>query len=308
MSAGDCRAELVLAERRGKLSSVQRIALGNHLRVCESCRILRSHGSAFDEVEGFEPSDARRLDSMISASERWLEQPRTISRRPASKRASKVVFLAAILFGTAAAATTAGLVVRSSTRVPSTAVATQPVEAPAAHSSIQSSTPNPVGANNATVGDSEMPSNVAQLAPAQAEPRARARSNDPLARPSLTAPQLLQQANSARRSGDSAGAVRLFQKLQQTFPSSREAKLSMVGFGSLLLEQGQSAAALAQFNRYLASSSGQNLTAEALYGKGRALSQLGKSSEERATWAQLIHRFPSSPYVSYARKRLGTAD
>jgi len=82
----------------------------------------------------------------------------------------------------------------------------------------------------------------------------------------------------------------------------------MVGFGSLLLEQGQSAGALAQFNRYLASSSGQNLTAEALYGKGRALARLGRSSEERATWAQLIKRFPSSPYVSHARKRLGPAD
>src|SRR5512133_3743186 len=113
MSAGDCPAELVLAERWGKLSSVQRIALSNHLRVCESCRILRSHGDAFDEVEGFQPGDARRLDSIISASERWLEQPGVLSRRPPPKRVSRLALLAAVLFGTAAAAATAGLVVRS---------------------------------------------------------------------------------------------------------------------------------------------------------------------------------------------------
>jgi TolA-binding protein len=115
---------------------------------------------------------------------------------------------------------------------------------------------------------------------------------------------LLQQATLSRRAGNAAEAARLFRKLQQKYPASRESTLSHVAFGSLLLERGQSAAALEQFNRYLSVRSGQNLSAEALYGRGRALAQLGRTAEEHATWSQLLDRFPKSPYVTFARKRL----
>jgi TolA-binding protein len=75
----------------------------------------------------------------------------------------------------------------------------------------------------------------------------------------------------------------------------------------MLLEQGQSGAALAQFQRYLAASGGRNLSAEALYGKGRSLAQLGRITEEQSTWRTLLKQFPKSPYVSHAQKRLGLA-
>lgn len=298
MNDGDCPAELVLAERRGKLSSSQRIALGKHLRVCESCRILRNHGHAFDQAESLQQDDRRRLDSLLSASERWLEEPRLVSGTRSSKRVGRVVLLAALLIGTGAAAATAGLVVRSfgQKSVPAAPIVAQD-RTLAAAPAVTPDTPHRTLESSAE---------VPQLEPESTNDRARA--HEPVARPSLTASQLLQQANSARRSGDAAGATRLFRQLQQAYPNSREARLSFVAFGSLLLEQGQAAAALTQFNRYLASSSGQNLTAEALYGKGRALSRLGQSSEERAAWTQLIERFPNSPYVSYARKRLGPGE
>jgi TolA-binding protein len=119
-----------------------------------------------------------------------------------------------------------------------------------------------------------------------------------------TAEQLFHQANEARRSKNVAQTTRLFRKLQRLYPSSREARLSEVVLGTFLLDQGQANAALEQLNRYLASGSGQSLTAEAYYGKGRALAQLGRAVEEQATWHLLLEQFPKSPYASQARKRL----
>jgi TolA-binding protein len=121
---------------------------------------------------------------------------------------------------------------------------------------------------------------------------------------SRSAGDMLRQASNARRSGDAAGAVRLYRSLQHDFPDSSEAVLSSVALGGLLLEQRSPRSALIEFDAYLGSSRGGELVPEALYGRGRALATLGDRQEERRTWQRLLTDFPGSAYGPWARRRL----
>lgn len=297
MTRQDCRGELVLAERKGELPRVARQALENHLRVCDSCRVLREYGRAFDSPPQVEADDARRLDAMLAASEQWLDQPRTQTWRPTPpKRRYGTAVIVAAFAATSMAAAAATL------KIQRTAAVAEPTAQAWPKASVQPSLAAPAveraarqawSSLRAPAGPANEPETLSVVREQSAE-----RSDG------ATAERLLQQATLARRNGNVALASKLFHKLQQSYPKSRESRLSWVAFGTLLLESGQPAAALDQFNRYLATSSGLNLSAEALFGRGRALAQLGRSAEEQAVWRQLIERFPTSPYVSHARRRL----
>jgi TolA-binding protein len=305
MTTAECRSELVLAERRGVLSSASRLALEEHLNHCPSCRILRQLGRDFDQPSRIRTNDAEQLERLLAASEQWLVAPRSLRKSHARGRWAKVALVAGGIVATASAAAAATFVLRFS------ALRSTPEVDGAATTTVATT-----AAPKALVKSEELPK------PPQTEPVVTPKSTTPgpdaakttstvgreaTAELDLSAAQLLQQATLSRRAGNATEASRLFRKLQQRYPSSREAALSHVAFGSLLLERGQSAPALEQFNRYLSSRTGQNLAAEALYGRGRALARLGRSAEERATWNQLLDQFPKSPYVTFARKRLDAA-
>jgi TolA-binding protein len=117
---------------------------------------------------------------------------------------------------------------------------------------------------------------------------------------------LYRTANEARRAGDNARAMRVYEDLQRRFPQSPEAGLATVSLGRLLLGGGSAAAALAQFDRCLATSAASRLGAEALYGRGLALAALGRTAEEARTWQRLLAAYPKSPYTAHARRRLET--
>ncbi|WP_437816449.1 tetratricopeptide repeat protein [Sorangium sp. So ce1078] len=119
-----------------------------------------------------------------------------------------------------------------------------------------------------------------------------------------TAEQLFREANDARRAGSSRRAIELYRSLQKSFAASPEATLSLVSLGSLLLNTGSPAAALAQFDRYLGVAGARPLAVEALYGRGRALRALGRSADEAQSWRRLLREHPGSPYVEHARRRL----
>lgn len=119
----------------------------------------------------------------------------------------------------------------------------------------------------------------------------------------LTAAQLFSDANQARRASDSGRATQLYRLLQRKFPGSQEAQLSLVTLGSLQLNGGNAAGALATFNRYL-NGGGRSLEAEALYGQAQALRRLGRIGEERRVWERLLARHPGSGYAPQARERL----
>jgi hypothetical protein len=120
----------------------------------------------------------------------------------------------------------------------------------------------------------------------------------------VSAASLLRQATDARRSGARDRAVELYRRLERDFRGSPEAVLAAVPLGRLLLETGYPRAALAALDGYLGAARGGTLIPEALYGRARALAELGDRAEERKTWQRLCADFPGSVYAPLGRRRL----
>jgi len=119
----------------------------------------------------------------------------------------------------------------------------------------------------------------------------------------VTSAALFSEANQARRVGDFSRASGLYRTLQRDFPGSQEARLSLVTLGTMQLDSGNPRAALTMFNRYLRSGGGP-LEAEALYGRARALSRLGRAGEASGAWKDMLARHPDTGYATEARERL----
>ncbi|MBN1770153.1 MAG: zf-HC2 domain-containing protein [Deltaproteobacteria bacterium] len=131
---------------------------------------------------------------------------------------------------------------------------------------------------------------------------------EPPAGPATPAEALL-QANELRRAGDFAQAATLYLELQRRFPDSREATLSHVTAGRLLLDRlAEPARALEQFDAYLAVAPGGTLAEDALVGRAAALQRLGRAPEERQAWTELLARFPATAQAERARDRLAELD
>jgi len=129
--------------------------------------------------------------------------------------------------------------------------------------------------------------------------------DQPAAAPALDLKAIFAAANEARRAGQLDHAGDLYAELQRRFPDSREAQLSLVSYGRVLLDRGRATEALAQFQQHLRAASGGVLAAEALYGQARALTQLHREAEAQRCWADLLSRFPDSIYADVARSQLG---
>ncbi len=114
---------------------------------------------------------------------------------------------------------------------------------------------------------------------------------------------LFADANRARASGDSAGAIRLYRQLQQRFPRSSEAALSELTLATLLLHTGDPRSALTSFDKYLGRGS-RPLDAEALVGRALSLRALGLREQETSAWRSVIDRYPESSYARRAAERL----
>jgi TolA-binding protein len=130
-----------------------------------------------------------------------------------------------------------------------------------------------------------------------ASPRAAARAVEP------SAAQLFADANRARASADSAGAIRLYRQLQQRHPRSPEAALSELTLATLLLHTGDARSALSSFDSYLGRGS-RPLDAEAMVGRALSLRALGQREQEVAAWRGVIDRYPASSYARRAAERL----
>jgi TolA-binding protein len=91
--------------------------------------------------------------------------------------------------------------------------------------------------------------------------------------------------------------------LQRRFSQTPQAVLSLVSLADLLLGTGEPAPALVAFEEYLAAAPSGTLAPEALLGKARALSALGRAAEADGVWREIARRYPDSPYVG---RRSGT--
>jgi TolA-binding protein len=101
--------------------------------------------------------------------------------------------------------------------------------------------------------------------------------------------------------------VELLQTLRTRYPYSPEASASEITLGELQLERGGAGTALSHYDAYLRRSPGGALAPEALWGRAQALNQLGRSAEAQKSLADLLQRYPNSPYASAARAKLGAA-
>ena len=119
------------------------------------------------------------------------------------------------------------------------------------------------------------------------------------------AASLFEAATDARRRGDYGRAIGLQRELQSRYPQSRESHVSRATMGRLLLDRGEPAGALSNFDAYLAGGSGE-LGEEAMVGRATALERLGRSDEAVGAWQALLAAYPTTPYASHARSRLGS--
>jgi hypothetical protein len=297
MNASDCRSELLVSARRGQLSEQGRVLLDAHLAVCAPCRLSRDVSGDFDDADAIDLHDGARIRALGDLARRQVWGR---GRAPARLRAVAVAAALVIFGGTASAAVWWWRRPPGSDRG---GAAASTIVAP------------PVGAGARAKGT------IAATAPtvtpaspmvAPAPPVARPRPARPAARTvalahpaeAETPGAILRLATEARQKGDRGRAAELYRRLQREFSASPEAVLSSIPLGGLLLDDGLPRAALAEFDRYLAAAHGGALIPEALYGRARALAQLGDRVRERETWSRLCADFPDSAYAPLGRRRL----
>jgi hypothetical protein len=128
-------------------------------------------------------------------------------------------------------------------------------------------------------------------------------------RPPGDAATLLGQAEEAESAGRVADASRLYSELRRWFPGTREEIVARALHGQLLLDRlGSPVRALAQFEGYLLAEPAGTLAEEARLGRARALERLGRASEERSAWRELLRAHPRSVHAAGARARLAVLD
>ena len=288
-SGMDCRGELLLRARRGVVTDSERLALSAHLSSCEACQQLSEFGRDFEAVGGAAPGDSAILSRISERTLRSIRPPASRARRV------QVYWLAAASVALLAGLAGATFLARTGPKPPSPSPNPAQLNPTAPEQSAQARALSPLGAASASA-----PPEASSVGPALggSSPPSRV-----LTRPTGSASKLFREANEARRTGDTALAISLYRDLQRRFPEAAETNISRVSLGSVLLDAGAAPAALQQFDGYLAAPSGA-LAAEAIYGRGRALKNLHRPSEEAATWQSLLDRFPRSPYASYAKRRL----
>jgi len=171
--------------------------------------------------------------------------------------------------------------------------ASEPIPAQASVARPAARTP---GAPRPTVALSESPSSLqAELMDESSSPARTVRM-----RPS--AASLFEHASALRDRNRVDEAVAVFRKLQQLFPSTREARISFAVAGRMLLDRGRPAQALVQFDQHLAH--GGEAPEVALAGRATALGHMGRISAERETWQRLLDSYPGTVYASQAKERL----
>jgi tetratricopeptide (TPR) repeat protein len=276
--------DLSARARRGSLSDAERRALEHALAGSATLRVAHQVGCDFDRVGAVQPGDYELIARVV---ESGVRAPRRSFVRRSAVRLG--LALAATLAATSAAAAW-----WSSRQAPRT-------DAVAAPASVGSAAPaRSGGRSSAPVASAPLPAASALSAdpsPSTEDKRKLSERHEP-----PNAKSLFRDANAARRAGDFARASALYAELDRTFPRSDEARLAHVSAGKLLLSMGKALDAERHFRLYL--KGGGELAEEALVGRAQALRTLGRVSDERQVWQELLTRFPSSVYATRARQRL----
>jgi TolA-binding protein len=280
-------------DRRGALSSSDREALATHLQRCAECRITWQLMSDFEHSGAPAPGDELVFGRAARA---------VLAKRPGRRpRAFRLALAAAVVLLMAGAASGAVLLGgrlltpsgerdelhrRSGSKLRRAPGQTVP--------SIPSRAPEAPAAPAERVSGPDAPP----------RPLGRGKSVASLGNESRVEPGPLEDAAAVfvravkeRAQGRRRASIATFRSLQQQFPQTPEAVVSQVSLGDLLLDGGDAAAALVAFDAYLGVLPSGPLATEALLGKARALSALGRGTEADTIRREIARRFPDSPYV-----------
>ena len=320
--------DLLEKEASGQLDAADRARLDAHLARCVPCRLERKLRADFvAELSADLPSHSFGLLAEEAAEEGNLARVSRVSLRGASDgapastrrrstwprrrtaRAAWLLAAAAVLVGSVA--TAMGLVdgdwPRLISRVSTPAPAPADVRPPDPPRAKVRRMPNPLPELPAPVETvTDTPAPVVPAVP----PRVQAPAPRPLSisvAPPVVSPvegpaELLDSASGARRRGEYGRALEIHRDLEARYPTSREAQVSRAVAGRLLLDRGDPARALANFDSYLAAGSG-DLREEATVGRATALDRLGRDDEAARAWRDLLTAFPATPYAPHARAR-----
>jgi TolA-binding protein len=304
--------DLLDREQYGLLSSEEQRRLDTHCVQCSACDIVRSVTRDFASERHVNSADPVMLDRLVEAA-MGSPMPASAHNAPVSfmprRRGKPWAVAAVIMFAATGAAASFGSVRRAvveraiapvmrafaDQRPATVAGAAIPKKALAAAPKVFEPVPERI----------VLP--LASRAPVAREPAAAVvRPPKPVEEAAVpSAEQLLKSINEARRRNDTAQALQLYRRLQREYPGSPEEATSTYTLGRALYESGEdTAGALAMFNRYLAESSNGTLAEEARLGRAQALQRLGRSSEERQAWLDLLSAHPRSVHAERARRRL----
>lgn len=289
--------ELSARARRGTLPEPEQRQLRLLLAGSLEARLTHRAGCEFDEEDSVLPGEdalAARVTARLLAPPR----PATPSRR---RLAWRLVPAAALAVAAAAAGPT--LVERlgeSSGPEPGGPAVVAPPREPAAAPRAAR-----VTARAATpAGSTPMTASSAAAPPTAPPPPTPTRGGAVASTSVGDGPaELFAAASRARREGQTARALALYQELERRHPATAEAHAADIALGMLYADAAP-AQALAHFRRYLAQ--GGPLAPEALWGQARALSALGRTEEAQQSWRALITRYPRSAYANAARTRLAS--
>jgi TolA-binding protein len=307
---------LLEREALGELSGAERAQLDAHLARCAACRLERVARMDFlresERLARETPADVQRLLARVLAApppvERVLVAPRPsrASRRVAALLLAGVVVSAA---GWAAAALWSPGPAELPGDARSTPGSARVVRA--AHASGVRAESAPLVTRDVAEDD---PPVVEEVRP-QEGGKAGSSEGPPAPRPSTilaarattppepeSAASSFQAANEARRSSHHADAAKAYRALIARYPSSAEARASLVALGRMLLDDDDASGALQCFDDYLRG--GGAMTEDVMLARSVALQRLGRSDDEARAWSALLGEYPASVHAERARRRL----
>lgn len=303
-----CADNRATRARQGALSATEWQEYTTHLAACAECRVTWRVMIDFEQSAAPAPGDERLLERAAK-----LALAGSRGRRVPAVRVGAAAAIVLLVAGVASGAIL--LRVRHADISVAHTEPTHPARMRArkatASSAIQSMAAAESEALPAPVPSPVPPVPPAPAAaeaprPAAAGPKAMQRATGHLAavadhtaapQTGEDAPTLFARAVTEREQGRTFAAQATFRSLQGRFPRSPQAVLSLVSLADLALDTGDAASALVAFEQYLAAAPSGTLVPEALVGRARALSSLGRATEADAVWREIAGRFPNSPYV-----------
>jgi TolA-binding protein len=294
--------DLLDRESAGRLSLEQRKRLDHHTARCASCAVLRPMTAAFASQRAPRAGDEARLARLYESTLGVEVAPGSGYSRSRIGRRLGPVAMGAVILLAGTAATASFWSVRQLFVHRAEPVAAAPMVEP------ESAPIRPAPRARERIAAPPAVA-IAEPEPAPVRPPVRAPATVREApRPHVTedsADRLFAEANEARRRGDLASAMKFYQQLQQQYPGSREETTSRVLLGRLLLDRGEDTpAALSLFARYLNASPNGTLAEEARLGKALSLMRLGRRTEERQAWQDLLAAHPATVHARRAEIRL----